>query len=109
MDVLRNQIVERKVIELILAQRHVQGSALRAPTASDEAALDHAAGGGEHREIPEAKYDDRGRQRARRPRERRATQRAGQAEIVVASMVGQASTRRHQSNGCWLSLHAPDP
>ncbi len=57
MDVLRNQIIERKVIERILAQAtfkevpyHLQRT--------DEAAIDRAAGGGEEADIPEAKYDE---------------------------------------------------
>jgi trigger factor len=57
MDVLRNQIIERKVIERILASAtfkevpyHLQRS--------DEAAIDRAAGGGEQADIPEAKYDE---------------------------------------------------
>lgn len=57
MDVLRNQIIERKVIELILGKAtfkevpyHLQRT--------DEAAVDRAAGGGEEADIPEAKYDE---------------------------------------------------
>jgi trigger factor len=57
MDVLRNQIVERKVIERILAQatfKEVPYNLQR----SEEAAVDRAAGGGEQADIPEAKYDE---------------------------------------------------
>ncbi len=57
MDVLRNQIIERKVIELILAQAKFT----EVPFAfhhADEAAVDRAAGGGEEDDIPEAKYDE---------------------------------------------------
>ena len=57
MDVLRNQIIERKVIERILEHalfKEVPYQARR----SDEEAIDHAAGGGEHADIPEAKYDE---------------------------------------------------
>jgi trigger factor len=57
MDVLRNQIVERKVIELILAQakfKEVPYDFRR----NDEEAVGHAAGGGEHADIPDAKYDE---------------------------------------------------
>jgi len=57
MDVLRNQIIERKVIERILAHatfREVPYKLQR----SDEAAVDRAAGGGEQADIPEAKYDE---------------------------------------------------
>ena len=57
MDVLRNQIIERKVIERILANatfKEVPYNLQR----SDEAAVDRAAGGGEEADIPEAKYDE---------------------------------------------------
>ena len=57
MDVLRNQIVERKVVELILAQakfKEVPYDFRR----NDEEAIGHAAGGGEHADIPDAKYDE---------------------------------------------------
>ncbi len=57
MDVLRNQIIERKVIDRILAQatfREVPYKLQR----SDETAVDRAAGGGEQADIPEAKYDE---------------------------------------------------
>jgi trigger factor len=57
MDVLRNQIIERKVVELILAQakfKEVPYDFRR----TDEEAVDHAAGGGEHADIPDAKYDE---------------------------------------------------
>jgi trigger factor len=57
MDVLRNQIVERKVIERILEHatfKEVPYEFRR----TDEAAIDHAAGGGEQADIPEAKYDE---------------------------------------------------
>ncbi|MEN6449287.1 MAG: trigger factor [Thermoguttaceae bacterium] len=57
MDVLRNQIIERKVVDLILehAKFHEVPYNLRR---TDEAAVDQAAGGGEQAEIPEAKYDE---------------------------------------------------
>ena len=57
MDVLRNQIIERKVIERILTHatfKEVPYNLQR----SDEAAVDRAAGGGEEADIPEAKYDE---------------------------------------------------
>jgi trigger factor len=57
MDVLRNQIIERKVIERILANAtfkevpyHLQRT--------DVSAVDRAAGGGEEADIPAAKYDE---------------------------------------------------
>jgi trigger factor len=57
MDVLRNQIVERKVIEMILAQATFKETPY-AFRQTDEAAIDQAAGGGEQTDIPEAKYDE---------------------------------------------------
>jgi trigger factor len=54
MDVLRNQVIERKVIDLILqnAEFHEVPYEMEA---ADVTAVDLAAGGGEHSEIPEAK------------------------------------------------------
>jgi trigger factor len=57
MDVLRNQIVERKVIELILGQATFKATPYEFRR-TDEASIDQAAGGGEHADIPEAKYDE---------------------------------------------------
>ena len=57
MDVLRNQIVERKVIERILESAVFKESPYDFRR-TDEEAIDHAAGGGEQSEIPEAKYDE---------------------------------------------------
>jgi trigger factor len=57
MDVLRNQIVERKVIERILASANFKETPYEFRR-TDEEAVDHAAGGGEHADIPEAKYDE---------------------------------------------------
>jgi trigger factor len=57
MDVLRNQIVERKVIELILEHASFKETPHELRR-TDEAAVDRAAGGGEHADIPEAKYDE---------------------------------------------------
>jgi trigger factor len=57
MDVLRNQIIERKVIERILEHakfKEVPYDLRR----TEEEAVDHAAGGGEQADIPEAKYDE---------------------------------------------------
>ncbi len=56
MDVLRNQIIERKVIDRILEHARFK----EVPFAfrrTDEAAVDYAAGG-EQADIPEAKYDE---------------------------------------------------
>jgi trigger factor len=57
MDVLRNQIVERKVVERILAHATFKETPYQLRR-TDEEAVDHAAGGGEHADIPEAKYDE---------------------------------------------------
>lgn len=57
MDVLRNQIVERKVIERILENATFKETPYEFRR-TDEEAVDHAAGGGEESEIPEAKYDE---------------------------------------------------
>ena len=57
MDVLRNQIIERKVIDRIL-EHAVFNEVPYEPRRTDEEAIDHAAGGGEHADIPEAKYDE---------------------------------------------------
>ncbi len=57
MDVLRNQVIERKVIDLIL--EHAKFNEVPyAFRQTDEEAVDHAAGGGEQADIPEAKYDE---------------------------------------------------
>jgi len=57
MDVLRNQIIERKVIDLILQHAKFKEVPFEFHRA-DKAAVDCAAGGGEHPDIPEAKYDE---------------------------------------------------
>ncbi len=57
MDVLRNQIVERKVIERILEHASFKETPYELRR-TNEAAVDQAAGGGEESEIPEAKYDE---------------------------------------------------
>ena len=57
MDVLRNQIVERKIIERILEHATFKETPYDFHR-TDEEAIDHAAGGGEHSDIPEAKYDE---------------------------------------------------
>ncbi len=57
MDVLRNQIIERKVIERILEHASFKEAPYELRR-TDEEAVDHAAGGGEHSDIPEAKYDE---------------------------------------------------
>jgi trigger factor len=57
MDVLRNQIVERKVIDLILENATFKEVPFEFHPVQ-EATLDHAAGGGEKADIPDAKYDE---------------------------------------------------
>jgi trigger factor len=57
MDVLRNQIVERKVIDRILAHAAFKEVPYKLRRTEEEA-VDRAAGGGEHADIPEAKYDE---------------------------------------------------
>jgi len=54
MDVLRNQIIERKVIDLILANAQFKEVPYQVEQ-SDVAALDLTAAGGDQSEIPEAK------------------------------------------------------
>ena len=54
MDVLRNQIIERKVIDLILANAQFKEVPYEIEE-SDVAALDFTAAGGDHSEIPAAK------------------------------------------------------
>jgi len=54
MDALRNQIIERKVIDLILAEATFEETPYQ-PETSDESAINRAAGGGEDEsDIPEA-------------------------------------------------------
>jgi len=55
MDVLRNQVVERKVVELILSEAEFKEVAYKPEGLEDEEALDQAMGGEEEPEIPEAK------------------------------------------------------
>jgi trigger factor len=57
MDVLRNQVVERKAIEMILSHATFKETPYEFRR-TDEAAVDQAAGGGEQADIPEAKYDE---------------------------------------------------
>jgi len=54
MDVLRNQIIERKVVDLILANAVFKEVPYRIEE-SDVAALELTAAGGDHSEIPDAK------------------------------------------------------
>jgi trigger factor len=59
MDVLRNQIIERKVIDLILSHAEFRDVPYR-PERVDAEAIEMAAGGGEEPEIPEAKAGGEG-------------------------------------------------
>jgi trigger factor len=55
MDALRNQIIERKVIELVLSKAHFKDVPFKGEGAETEA-IEQAAGGGEEPQIPEAKH-----------------------------------------------------
>ena len=60
MDTLRNQIIERKVIELIQSQATFKDVPYK-PKANESEAMDAAAGGEENEgEIPEAKHGEAG-------------------------------------------------
>ena len=54
MDALRNQIIERKVIELILSKAEVEEETLPPHEEEQETALNHAVAGGGETTIPEA-------------------------------------------------------
>ena len=54
MDALHNQILERKVIDLILAEAEFKEVAYK-PEASEDEAIDQSAGGHDESDIPEAK------------------------------------------------------
>jgi trigger factor len=54
MDVLHNQVVERKVIELILSQAEFKEVPYKPEGLDEEEALDQSVGGEEESEIPEA-------------------------------------------------------
>ncbi len=56
MDALRNQIVERKVIELITENASFKETPYKA-TEETTSAVDHAIGGQAKAEIPDAKHD----------------------------------------------------
>jgi trigger factor len=55
MDALRNQIIERKVIELVLSHARFKDVPFK-PERVDTEAIDQAAGGEEESQIPEAKH-----------------------------------------------------
>jgi trigger factor len=55
MDALRNQIVERKVIDLVLSHATFKDIAYK-PAGNESEAIDTSAGGDEETEIPEAKH-----------------------------------------------------
>ena len=54
MDALHNQIIERKVIDLVLSHAKFKDVPYK-PEGGDTEALDQSAGGEEESEIPEAK------------------------------------------------------
>lgn len=61
MDVLRNQIVERKVIDMVLLEATYKDVPFAPETRPDTEAIDHSAGGGDRGdEIPQAKKADAG-------------------------------------------------
>jgi trigger factor len=55
MDALRNQVIERKVIELVLSKARFKDVPFKSESAETEA-IEQAAGGGEEPQIPEAKH-----------------------------------------------------
>jgi hypothetical protein len=58
MDALRNQIIERKVLDLVLEHAKFKDTPFK-PAGSDTEAVDSAAGGDEEEsDIPEAKHPD---------------------------------------------------
>jgi len=57
MDSLRNQIIERKVIDLVLSQATFKDVPFK-PEGADTEAIDQAAGGEEEPSIPEAKHGE---------------------------------------------------
>jgi trigger factor len=57
MDTLRNQIIERKILDLILSHAVFKDVAYK-PEAVESEAIDRAAGGGDAEEIPEAHHDE---------------------------------------------------
>ena len=57
MDTLRNQIIESKVLDLILSHAKFKDVAYK-PEAVESEAIDRAAGGGDAEEIPEAQHDE---------------------------------------------------
>ncbi len=59
MDVLRNQIIERKVIDLILSHAEFREVPYK-PEGTEAEAIDLSAGGGDESEIPEAKEGGEG-------------------------------------------------
>jgi trigger factor len=55
MDALRNQIIERKVIELVLSQAKFKDVPFK-PEGAETEAIEQTAGGGDEPQIPEAKH-----------------------------------------------------
>ena len=58
MDTLRNQIIERKVIDLVLSHAKFKDVPYK-PEGDDTEAIDQAAGGERRGSIPEAKHPAR--------------------------------------------------
>jgi trigger factor len=68
MDVLRNEIIERKVVELILEQAKFKEVPYEVEE-TDTSAMDQAAGGHQESDIPEAKFDSAEAAPGGRPKE----------------------------------------
>ncbi len=75
MDVLRNQIIERKVIDLILANAGFKEVPYRRPRKATWPHWTMTAGGGEQSNIPEAKPGERRTDRRTRRSTRRSQRR----------------------------------
>ena len=58
MDVLRNQIIERKVIELIASHAKFNETKYQPPDSDNIEAIEHTIGGGDETNIPEANHGE---------------------------------------------------
>lgn len=64
MDSLRNQIVERKAIDLITSKATIEETPAEESQQEETYAIEHSIGGDSESSIPEAKYDDTAEDRA---------------------------------------------
>ncbi len=103
MDVLRNQIVERKVIERILAHASFKETPYELRH-TDEAAVDQAAGGGEHADIPEAKYDE-GEEVPEAKKEGQGKEERGEGR--EGNRITDGETGSYRCSSCRLTIHLP--